>query len=143
MSQKSITNQNVINATEKLGIPNATLEGIVCFSVTPSTLWTKLQNDLLKASYWPTGHADNANFTTWVDALFRNHFSSSNIEKRSLGHRPSPHETLHILEVISKRLGYLECKEKELPQEPSLHILVTGGLVTASNNCETNPSSSR
>jgi hypothetical protein len=43
------------------------------------------------------------------------------------------------LEVISKRIGYLESKEKEPPHEPPLHVLVTGGSVTAGNNCETNP----
>ncbi|KAL7516099.1 hypothetical protein ACHAWX_001155 [Stephanocyclus meneghinianus] len=118
------------------------LEGLcsTLFSESPNNLWNKLQDEIVRASYWPLRHANNTNFTDWVDSLFQSRFRSFQITK-SLGNRPDPHEALRILEIISKRLAFLDRKSRSDDEEEavSLHILVTGGSVTAGNNCETNP----
>jgi hypothetical protein len=107
------------------------------FSMSSDAFWKKRRSDILKASYWPQKHATDPKFTTWVDALFSNHFSASEIGK-SVQQRPDQRQTESILQVISKRLAYLESLDREAHQPP-LHILVTGGSVTQGINCETNP----
>ena len=102
----------------------------------PSMVWKKLQSAILKASYWPERNANNTAFISWVDELFINHFNSAAIGKALL-QRADPYQVEPILGVISKRLAYLE--NNNLDYSEPLRIFVSGGSVTAGNNCETNP----
>eukprot|EP00985_Skeletonema_marinoi_P033458 scaffold41368_cov190-Skeletonema_marinoi.AAC.1 len=74
-------------------------------------------------------------FRDWIDELFRDHYQSYQL-RRSAIHPPGLEVTLKVLEIISKRVNYLQ--DSTLSAAPPLHILVSGGSVTSGIQCGIN-----
>lgn len=111
----------------------------------PAALWRRLADRTLAASHFPEYYASNANFTSWVDGLFRSEYPVRRL-RRSTMHPPDPAAALRLLEVANDRFRFLRgggraaaaSSPSSQPPPPPLHILVMGGSVTAGMGCGVN-----
>jgi hypothetical protein len=96
---------------------------------TPSTssVWKKLKDQILNASYFPLENAPNVAFRGWIDNLF--HFYTAERLRRSISNPASTSAVRHILKILS---------DFPTTKEP-LRVLVMGGSVTAGHGCNANP----
>lgn len=86
------------------------------------------------ATWWPDQQRESTEFHHWLDELFENHYQVDQMRNSSI-HPPDLGDALKVLEIISNRVDYLQAGGDYYPP---LHILVTGGSLTAGMNCGEN-----
>ena len=115
----------------------------VCEAFTTSvpSFWKQFESEIKEAAvrhdatWYPEDQDNNNRFHDWIAQLFQDHYQSYQV-RRSAIHPPGLKVTMKVLEIISNRVNYL--RDSTLVAAPPLHILVTGGSLTAGMSCGTN-----
>lgn len=110
------------------------------FDSSVSSMWNNLGEKIMNASHFPEEHRVNANFTNWVDSLFRSEYQVHQL-RPSVVHQPDSVAMLRILNIIHERVMFLKQGTSSTSTSlspPPLHILVMGGSVTAGMGCGEN-----
>jgi len=106
------------------------------FSTPVHIFWKQFESEIKEAAtLYAKEQSNNTMFRDWIDELFRDHYQSYQL-RRSAIHPPGLEVTLKVLEIISKRVNYLQ--DSTLSAAPPLHILVSGGSVTSGIQCGIN-----
>jgi hypothetical protein len=132
-------------------VKNGLLAPSVCEAFTTSVpiFWKQFESEIKEAAVTPLATSDypedqnnNTRFHDWIAQLFQDHYQSYQV-RRSAIHPPGLEDTVKVLEIISKRVDYLRLDEdtpaNAADAAPPLHILVTGGSLTAGMACGENP----
>lgn len=120
---------------------NTNLAPLVCgaFSTSTPIFWRQFESEIKEAvknaTLFPEDQNNNTEFHAWIDILFQDHYQSYQV-RRSAIHPPGLETALEILEIISRRIKYL--RDRNLSVAPPLHILVSGGSLTAGIACGVN-----
>ncbi len=110
------------------------------FSTPVPIFWKQFESEIKEAAvknatWYHEDQNNNTQFTEWISELFQDHYQSYQV-KRSAVHPPGLEVMMKVLKIISKRIDYLQ--NISLLAAPPLHILVTGGSVTAGIGCGAN-----
>lgn len=136
---------NYSHHTPKPLVKNSLSTPSVCEAFTTSLpiFWKQFESEIKDAAVrlatdYPEDQNNNTRFHDWIAQLFHDHYQSYQV-RRSAIHPPGLEDTVKVLQIISKRVDFLRGENTLADVAPPLHILVTGGSLTAGMACGNNP----